>query len=598
MTNRRFWSIVIVLLIAATVTGTASAKSLYLAAEHHQSLFEAWNIDPTGSVAKQATYNLVHSTDPSGIAIDDIPPPGECVSDPSVTCANDTDCGFGDTCDLKNPVIFITSEFSGGVEIVDPVDLQYLGVSSGPSNLAGIDVDDLDDIVFSLLRSSNRLYIYSWNPDTLTLTQDALVTLPGLGFGYGLAFDDFRDILWVSDTQNFMVRAYDLSVADWSDIVEIPALSFATSHAPIDVVVDRQRNIVYTTGGWVGSNLLTRYDVATGIETTGDLGGRGIGAAVEETTGYVYVTLVRSSLTVWDTSTTPFQLVQDTGPVGVPAGLAIGNIAYNPLKLAKNDVIVGEVYIGSTYSYEITYQNDNPFDVTNVTILDTLPPELDFVSATHDGLYDPVEHTVSWDIGTVLAGDPEQQIELVVRVNNNAVPGGTINNYVTISSDETGDTTVGDDEGSGNPDDEPGTPVGESIPVDFDIKPTSCPNPLNPESTGLLPAAILGTMEFDVHDIDPMTLVLEDLIEPLRTSYEDVTTPVASDADECECTEQGPDGYMDLTMKFRTADVVEALGSLERGAIIPLTISGRLVNGTPFFGVDCMVVVGRESNDD
>jgi hypothetical protein len=129
----------------------------------------------------------------------------------------------------------------------------------------------------------------------------------------------------------------------------------------------------------------------------------------------------------------------------------------------------------------------------------------------------------------------------------------------------------------------------------IDIKPGSCPNPLNPRSKGVLPAAILGTMDFDVHDIDPMTLVLEDAIEPIWTAYEDVTTPVAADAGECECTEEGPDGYMDLTMKFRTVDVVDALGSLEPGAVIPLTISGSLLDGTPFFGVDCMVVVGRGS---
>lgn len=43
-------------------------------------------------------------------------------------------------------------------------------------------------------------------------------------------------------------------------------------------------------------------------------------------------------------------------------------------------------------------------------------------------------------------------------------------------------------------------------PVPIDIKPQSCPNPINVKSRGVLPVAILGTAEFDVTTIDPASI--------------------------------------------------------------------------------------------
>jgi glucose/arabinose dehydrogenase len=48
------------------------------------------------------------------------------------------------------------------------------------------------------------------------------------------------------------------------------------------------------------------------------------------------------------------------------------------------------------------------------------------------------------------------------------------------------------------------------VPVQpaLDIKPGSCPNPLNRRSRGVLPVALLGTEDFDVTDVDVSTLTL------------------------------------------------------------------------------------------
>jgi len=411
-------------ILSVAMVGTAAAKALFVCSEHHRSQFDAWNIAPDGTITKQATYRLWYASDPAGIAIDTIDP-------------------------HNGTIIFITSEFSPGIEIVEvpPVGTpRSIGRSSGPSNLAGIDIDDVNDIVYTLRRATNDLYIYHWNSTAEKLTLLTVIELPGLSWGYGLALDDARDILWVSDTPNYMVRAYNVNVVNWSDIAEIPTLSFRVSHMPVDVAVDTHRNIVYTVGGWHGSRLLSKYDVKTKTETTGNLGHYGCGVAVDEITGYVYVTggpYEAQDISVWDTSTTPFTKKQSTGDIGRPAGLAIANVIVNPLNLSKDDGVTTCVNPGDNITYTICYDNTaNAYDVHNVTLTDNLPAETNFVSATGGGIYNATTHTVTWDIGTLSAGAAQQCVQLVVQVDPNTTPGAKITNYATIDSTETPVTTV------------------------------------------------------------------------------------------------------------------------------------------------------------
>jgi hypothetical protein len=126
--------------------------------------------------------------------------------------------------------------------------------------------------------------------------------------------------------------------------------------------------------------------------------------------------------------------------------------------------------------------------------------------------------------------------------------------------------------------------------VHVDIHPTSCPNPLNVKGSGkgVVPVAVLGTADFDVTDIDPTTIELEG-VSPSRWAVEDVTTPVA-DGDACECTTEGADGYDDLTLKFDRQAIIQAVGNVEDGDEIVLTLTGALDDGTAIEGSDCMVV--------
>jgi len=135
------------------------------------------------------------------------------------------------------------------------------------------------------------------------------------------------------------------------------------------------------------------------------------------------------------------------------------------------------------------------------------------------------------------------------------------------------------------------------LPVYVDIKPGSCPNPLNPKSRGVLTVAVLGTEDFDVTTIDPASILLaregcEDSgVEPLRWNYEDVATPFEGEL--CDCHDLNGDGYLDLILKFKTQELVATLNLGEVAGEIPLILTGNLKEeegGTPIKGSDCIKI--------
>ncbi|MCC6963509.1 MAG: VCBS repeat-containing protein [candidate division Zixibacteria bacterium] len=158
----------------------------------------------------------------------------------------------------------------------------------------------------------------------------------------------------------------------------------------------------------------------------------------------------------------------------------------------------------------------------------------------------------------------------------------------------------------------------QTLQVNLDIKPGSCPNPLNTRANGpcaraedasetefalekpkpthpqpsraVLPVAILGTENFDVTSIVVSSLTLEG-VPALRWGLEDVSSPVVVGAEDCECTESGVDGLLDLTLKFDRSAVIEALGEVYDGDIIPVTVSGTLTDGRPLTATDCVLII-------
>jgi hypothetical protein len=444
---KKFFSLCVVALFILTIAmvGTATAKTLYLVANHHTRQFDAWNINPDGTTNYLNTYNINHS-DPAGIAcwVPKLSPTW-----PSAYPA----------------YIFITSEFSGGVEVVNASTFQYVNTSSGPLNLCGVAVDHDNDIVYATYRYSNLLYAYDWDPaaESLTLKPGYPIGLPGFNRGYGIAYNETTDTLWVADGYGNRAKAYNLIGSTWT---EDASKSFTPSHEPIDIVVDRQRGFVYTVssywghGGPGGSYLLSKYDLATSTETTVNMGTQGVGVAVDEVTGYVYVTLspwVSSPyygyVSVWDTSTTPFTEVQraNLGQYKSPAGICVPKGEIIPpacLHITDlNDGIGagGCVSPGDMISYQISWSNQNPplncGPANNATLVVTLPTELGVpTSIGGGGTYNAGTHTILWNLGLVPANDPGDTYDFDVPVVS-GLPGNMITTFGTIDSDDTNPQT-------------------------------------------------------------------------------------------------------------------------------------------------------------
>jgi len=136
------------------------------------------------------------------------------------------------------------------------------------------------------------------------------------------------------------------------------------------------------------------------------------------------------------------------------------------------------------------------------------------------------------------------------------------------------------------------------VDVSVDIKPGSCPNPLNLKDKGVLPVAVLGTSEFNATDVDPLSIKMSRegvdgaAVPSIRYSYEDVATPF--EGEMCDCHDLNGDGYIDLTIKF---DAQALVGTLDLGKVasqtVPFILTGNFKEengGSSIKGQDCIRV--------
>lgn len=137
-----------------------------------------------------------------------------------------------------------------------------------------------------------------------------------------------------------------------------------------------------------------------------------------------------------------------------------------------------------------------------------------------------------------------------------------------------------------------------TLDIDLDIKPGSCPNPINVKSKGLIPVAILGTYDFDVNEIDIASISLLG-VAPIKSSFEDVATPFEAfneEQDAYDCNDYGPDEYMDLTLKFKTQEIIDALSDVNDGDVLVLELTGESYDGIQINGEDVVVIKKKGKN--
>jgi hypothetical protein len=140
-----------------------------------------------------------------------------------------------------------------------------------------------------------------------------------------------------------------------------------------------------------------------------------------------------------------------------------------------------------------------------------------------------------------------------------------------------------------------------TIPVQVDIKPGGCPNPIEVNTRGTFPVAVLGSANFSVSSLDPASLTLSG-VTALKFSIEDVATPFAGEKVDCQsCTVQGADGFPDLVLHFDTQAVLDAIkaslaesgAGLTDGACLLLKLEGRTQDGIQISGEDTIRILNK-----
>ncbi|MBW6516875.1 MAG: cadherin-like domain-containing protein, partial [ANME-2 cluster archaeon] len=88
---------------------------------------------------------------------------------------------------------------------------------------------------------------------------------------------------------------------------------------------------------------------------------------------------------------------------------------------------------GSSMTYNLYYHNFGDTQAQNVVLEDTLPEELEFISASNGGTYDPITRKVIWNIGTVAPLGHDYRT-VTVRIDDNTAVETVIQNNARIDT--------------------------------------------------------------------------------------------------------------------------------------------------------------------
>ncbi len=418
------------LLLASAAATVTQAKSLYVITQilnlGGATPVRAYDIGPAGLLTYQTEYGVrSRGGGTVGLAIDS-----------------------------GSESLFVTYEGSNEIQVLDATTMKedLVAIAPGAIDLAGIVYDHDKELLYCVDRAEPNLYAYRWDPVNghLNGVIGSPFNLAGAE-AYGIALDEIDDQLYVGNSGK-EVTVYN--TADWSLVRTI-----SLKRSVISVAVDPKRGYLYTGAGFIDNYYLTQYNLVTGMEKEVQVDPEGgvMGLGVDPATGRVYVTTGRNNrsggddLLVFDTGLNRIQTVED---IGNPTGLAIPgkDTSYNPLHLVKTVEVpsappspgsVPEVPIGGEFTYNICFDHDG-YTLTDVVVLDTLPPEVAFVGADGNeefGHYDPNTHTYTWRHPPLSAG-PTTCLRLVVRLRPDIPVGTLVFNSVTIDTAQTPPTTI------------------------------------------------------------------------------------------------------------------------------------------------------------
>ncbi len=178
--------------------------------------------------------------------------------------------------------------------------------------------------------------------------------------------------------------------------------------ASIVAAVPGNTTFVSATGGGT-------YDSGTN-QVTFDLGSVAAGI-----TGTVTFTVQVAAPLANATSLAASSTMSATGVAGAPA-MATTPVASAPTLSLTNTGTPNPVLAGNQLTYTLAIANNGTDAAHGVSLTDTLPAGLSFVSASNSGSYDTSTNTVSWSLGDLGAGGTAS-VTLLVLVNSSAAAG-------------------------------------------------------------------------------------------------------------------------------------------------------------------------------
>ncbi len=129
-------------------------------------------------------------------------------------------------------------------------------------------------------------------------------------------------------------------------------------------------------------------------------------------------------------ATPPLDLKLATGAVAPPGDPVV--------ILTKTAGTTAIVHRGDTINYTLGYTNLGPKPASNSKIVDHLPAQVTFISASNGGVYDASKRTVTWTLGTVpVTGTTQWTVTLNVKVKSSVAPGTPIVNRADFLGDLT-----------------------------------------------------------------------------------------------------------------------------------------------------------------
>jgi hypothetical protein len=131
------------------------------------------------------------------------------------------------------------------------------------------------------------------------------------------------------------------------------------------------------------------------------------------------------------------------------------------------------------------------------------------------------------------------------------------------------------------------------LEVILDIIPGIDPNVIPWNKRGFITAAVIGTHDFDVKNIDISTIRLENEA-PVRASFRDITAPKTDRKDTHIHSHRRRDGYPDLVLTFRIYNLLGSVSREEASNKIALTLTGSLNDGRQIVGQDSVIIITRK----